>query len=146
MAKKAIWDVVASGVAAAAVVTAAAFTVPAAAEIGGRAVTAGQAVTVGQAAQIAAVQAAAPKGTAAQCARLKKHDERRKDVIARLQGNADLRGSIAWLTAQAAAATKSGDTMRAKLDTDKAALRTQAVKPLQTVESDLAAVIKAKCS
>jgi len=136
MARKAFWGTVAGGVTAVAVAGAIAFAGPAAAATGGHAVAAGQPV---------AAQAAAPTSAAA-CDRLKKQDTRRQAVLTRLQGDATTKGSIAWLTAKAAAATAAGDTARATLYTDQAALRTSAVDPLKKVEADLAAVITANCS
>jgi hypothetical protein len=62
-----------------------------------------------------------------------------------LGGDANTRGSIAWLTAKAAAATASGDTDLAKLYTDKAKLRTQILDPLKTINDDLQAIIAARC-
>jgi|GEM_PF-1501561 len=136
MARRAFWGAVAGGVAAAAVAGAIAFAAPAAAETGGQAIAAGQPASI--------AHAAAPDATVA-CDRLKKHDERRQATLTRLQGDANTKGSIAWLTAKAAAATASGDTARATLYTDKAALRSTLVDPLTKVEADLAAVIKASC-
>jgi hypothetical protein len=43
------------------------------------------------------------------------------------------------------AATAAGDTAAAKLFTDKATLRSQVLGPLQAVEADVDAVIKAQC-
>ncbi len=135
MARKALWRAVTGGVAAVAVAGAIAVAVPAAAETGGRAIAAGQSVAL----------AADPSDATAACDRLKKHDQRRQAVLTRLQGDANTKGSIAWLTAKAAAATTAGDTARAQLYTDKAALRSALVDPLKKVETDLAAVIKANC-
>ncbi len=132
MAKRAIWGVVAGAVAATALAATVALAVPAAAQ------TAGQAVAVGQ--------SAATGDRAAACDKLKKADQKRQAVAARLSGDANTRGSIAWLNAKAATATAAGDTNLAKLYTDKAALRTQLLQPMKTVEADLAAVIQANCS
>ena len=135
MARKALWGTVAGGMAGVAVAGAIAMAVPAVAETGGQAMAAGQSVAV----------AAAPADTTTACDRLKKHDERRQAVLTRLQADANTKGSIAWLTAKAATAAKAGDTARAQLYTDKAALRSALVEPLKKVETDLAAVIKANC-
>ena len=71
---------------------------------------------------------------------------KREAVETRLQGDANTKGSIAWLTAKAAAATTAGDANLAKLYTDKAALRSQVLDPLKTVNADRAAIIQANCS
>lgn len=136
MAGKAFWGTMAGGAAAAAVAGAIAFAVPAAAATSEQAVTAGQTVSVASTAK---------PDTAVACDRLTKHEQRRQAALTRLQGDANTKGSIANVTARAAAATTSGDTARAKLYTDKAALRTALLDPLQKVEADLAAVIKASC-
>ncbi len=136
MARKAFWGTVAGGAAAAAVAGVIAFAMPAAAATSGQAVAAGQAVSIGT--------STAPD-TALVCDRLKKHDQRRQAVLTRSQGDVNTKGSIANLTAKAAAATTSGDTARAKLYTDKAALRSALVDPLTKVQADLATVIKASC-
>ena len=135
MAKRAVWGTVAGGIAATVLATAVAFAVPAAAQTGGQAVAAGQGAAVG---------AVTPDKTAL-CDRLKKHEQRRQAQQTRLGADANTRGSIAWLTAKAASATASGDQALAKLDTDKAALRSQMMDPMKTVTADLDAVIKAKC-
>jgi hypothetical protein len=110
-----------------------AFAVPAAASQ-----VSGQAVAVGQ--------AAVAVDRAADCDRLKKVQTRREATEARLQGDTDTKGSIAWLTAKAAAATATGDANLAKLYTDRAALRSQVLEPLKTVNADRATVIQANCS
>jgi hypothetical protein len=71
---------------------------------------------------------------------------RREAAATRLQGDADTKGSIAWLTAKAAAATTATDANLAKLYTDKATLRSAVLDPLKTVNADRAAVIQANCS
>jgi hypothetical protein len=130
MAKKAFRGTLVGAVAVAAVAVAVALAIPAGA------VTAGQAIAVGQ---------AAGADNTALCARLKKFEDKRRAVATRLDGDANTRGSVAWLQAKAAAATASGDTALAKLYTDKAALRAQLRDPLQTVITDLQAVIAEKC-
>jgi hypothetical protein len=133
MGKKAILAAVGGAVAAVAAATTLAFAVPAAASpVSGQAVAVGQAVVAGD--------------RAADCDRLKKVQTRREAAETRLQGDAATKGSIAWLTAKAAAATTAGDANLAKLYTDKAALRSQVLDPLKTVNADRAAVIEANCS
>ena len=134
MAKKAIITVLATGFGAAAVATTIAFAVPAAAETGGQAVTVGQAATVSQA------------DRPAYCDRIDKVLPKRQAVVARLEGDANTRGSIAWLTAKATTATAAGNAELAKLYTDRAALRSQVLDPLKTVTADLTAVQQAHCS
>jgi hypothetical protein len=131
MAKRALWGTLVGAVAATAVAGTVALAVPAGAE------TAGQAVAAGQAASVA--------DNTALCDRLKKADAKRQAVATRLDGDANTRGSIAWLNAKAAAATSSGDTALAKLYTDRANLRTQILDPLKTIDTDLQAVIAVKC-
>jgi len=133
MGKKAILTAVGGAVAAVAVATTLAFAVPAAANP-----VSGQAVAVGQVAVSA--------DGAANCDRLKRVQTKREATETRLQGDASTKGSIAWLTAKAAAASAAGDANLAKLFTDKAALRSQLLDPLKTVNADRAAVIQANCS
>ena len=140
MAKKALWGIAAGGFAAAAVATTIAFAVPAAAEAGGQAVAVGQSAAVSQ----AVGQAAADRP--AYCDRIDKSLPKRQAVLTRLEGDANTKGSIAWLTAKAATATSAGNAELAKLYTDKAALRTQVLDPLKTVTADLVAVQQAHCS
>ncbi len=137
MTRKALWASVTAGVGVAAVASAIAIAVPAAAATGGQGVVAGHTASL--------APSTAPSSTAT-CDRLKKRDDRRQATLSRLQGDAQTRGSIAWLTAKAAEATTSGNEARAQLYTDKAALRSALVDPLKKVEADLAAVIKASCS
>jgi hypothetical protein len=137
MAKKAFWPAAAAGVGVAAIAATVALTVPASAQV-----VPGQAVA---AAQSTAASSAAAGDTPAKCDRLKKNQDRRHAVETRLQADATTRGSIAWLTAKAASATAAGDTAAAKLFTDKATLRSQVLGPLQAVEADVDAVIKAQC-
>ena len=106
---------------------------------------AGTPVPTAAVAQAAAAPSAAPKDATARCDRLKKHQEKQKTRLARLQGNAETRGSVAWLTAKASAATAAGDPALAKLYTDRAALRGKIVEPLKTVAGDLDALIKSAC-
>ena len=138
MAKKAIITVLASGFAAAAVATTIAFAVPAAAEAGGQAVAVGQGLAVGEAGS----QADRP----AYCDRIDKALPKRQAVVTKLEGDANTKGSIAWLNAKAATATAAGNAELAKLYTDRAALRSQVLDPLKVITDDLAAVQKAHCS
>jgi len=121
---------VAGGFAAAAVATAIAFAAPAAAQSGGQAVAVGQAAT----------------DRPAYCDHIDKALQKRQDVVARLEGDVSTRGSISWLNDKAAAATAEGNAELAKLFTDKAAFRTQALDPLKTITADLVAVQQAHCS
>jgi hypothetical protein len=130
MAKKAFRGTLVGALAVAAVAGGVALAIPAGA------VTAGQAVAVGQAAAV---------DDTALCDRLKKMEGRRQAAATRLDGDANTRGSVAWLQAKAAAATASGDAALAKLYTDKAALRTQIREPLQTVITDLQDLIAERC-
>jgi hypothetical protein len=133
MGKRAIVTAVGGTVAAVAVAATLAFAIPAAAGP-----VSGQAVAVGQAAVAGA--------KATDCDRLKKVQSKREALETTLQGDANTKGSIAWLTAKAAAATTAGDANLAKLYTDRAALRSQVLDPLKTVDADRAAVIAANCS
>ncbi len=134
MPKKAIMGVLAGGFTAAVVATTIAFAVPAAAGTGGRAVAAGQAAVVSNA------------DRPAYCDRIDKALPKRQAVVTRLEGDASTKGSIAWLNAKAATATSAGNAELAKLYTDRAALRSQALDPLKVITDDLAAVQKAHCS
>ena len=133
MTKKAL-VAISVGFAAAAVATAIAFAVPAAAETGGQAVVAGQSTAAGQ------------QDRPAYCDRIDKVLPKRQAVVTRLEGDANTKGSIAWLNAKAAAATAAGNAELATLFTDRAALRTQVLEPLKTVTADLVAVQQAHCS
>ena len=73
----------------------------------------------------------------AYCDRIDKALPKRQAVVARLEGDANTKGSIAWLTAKAATATSAGNAELAKLYTDRAALRSQVLDPLKTVTADL---------
>lgn len=134
MAKKAIMAVLAGGFAVVAVGVTVAFAVPAAAQ------TAGRAVTVEQAAAVSAAD------RPAYCDRVDKALAKRQAVLTRLQGDANTKGSIAWLNAKAATATTAGNAELAKLYTDRAALRSQLLDPLKVITDDLAAVQQAHCS
>ena len=135
MAKRAFWGVVAGGVAAAGLAT----TVVLAA-------TASAQTIAGQAVSATAQSDPAPSGKPKYCDRIDKALTRRQQAQTRLNGDANTRGSIAWLTAKAEAATAAGDDALAKLYTDKAALRSQLLEPLKTVTADLDALIQANCS
>lgn len=134
MAKKALMGVVAGGCVAAAVATTIAFAVPAAAATGGQ-VAVGQAAVAGQAVD-----------RPAYCDRVDKAVHRRQDITSRLEGDANTKGSIAWLTAKAATATAAGNADLAALSTARAALRSQVLDPLKTVTADLVAIQQARCS
>ncbi len=134
MAKKAIVGLLAGGSAAAAMAAVLVFAPPAAAETGGRAVVAGQS------------SVAAGQNRPAYCDRIDKILPKRQAVVTRLEGDANTKGSIAWLNARAAAATSGGNAERAKLFTDRAALRSQVLDPLKTVTADLVAVQQAHCN
>lgn len=133
MPKKAIMAVLAGGFATAMAATIA-VAVPAAAETGGRAVAAGQSAATGAA------------DRPAYCDHIDKALTKRQAAVARLSGDANTRGSIAWLNAKAATATAAGNAEMAKLYSDRAALRSQVLDPLKLVVDDLAAVQKAHCS
>lgn len=128
MAKKAIWSVLAGGVAATAMAATVALAGPAAA----------QPVT-GQ-----AVSAAASSDTPPYCDRIDKALERRQKLQTRLAGDANTRGSIAWLQAKSQALATSNPEL-SKLLADAAALRTQVKDPAATIVADLQAVQQAHC-
>ncbi|MET0863582.1 MAG: hypothetical protein ABWZ98_04550 [Nakamurella sp.] len=136
MGKKAVLTTVGAALTAVAAATALAFAVPAAAG----SVT-GQPVAVDVVTASSSTQDAA-----ANCDRLKKIQTKREAAATRLAGDETTKGSIAWLTAKAAAASAAGDANLAKLYTDKAALRTQVLEPLKTVNADRAVIIEANCS
>lgn len=129
MAKKAIWSVLAGGVAATAMAATVALAGPAAA----------QPVT-GQ-----AVSAAASSDKPPYCDRIDKALERRQKLQTRLAGDANTRGSIAWLQAKSQALATSNPEL-SKLLADAAALRTQVKDPAATIVADLQAVQQAHCS
>lgn len=128
MAKKAIWSVLAGGVAATAMAATVALAGPAAA----------QPVT-GQ-----AVSAAASSDKPPYCDRIDKALERRQKLQTRLAGDANTRGSIAWLQAKSQALATSNPEL-SKLLADAAALRTQVKDPAATIVADLQAVQQAHC-
>jgi hypothetical protein len=134
MPKKAIMAVLAGGFATAMLATTIAVAVPAAAETGGQAVAVGQSAATGAA------------DRPAYCDHIDKALTKRQAAVARLSGDANTRGSIAWLNAKAATATAAGNAEMAKLYSDRAALRSQVLDPLKLVVDDLAAVQKAHCS
>jgi hypothetical protein len=133
MAERAIRGAIAGGAAAVAVAGAVAFAVPAAASA--------PAVGVGHTVS----STVTGFDNAKLCERLKKVEQKRQAVQARLQGDAKTRGSIEWLKARAAAATASGEPELARLYTDKAALRSQLIDPLRGIDADLQAIIAVKC-
>ena len=128
MAKKAIWSVLAGGVAAIAVALAG----PAAA----------QPVT-GQA--VSAAQAATGTDKPKYCDRIDKALQRRQKLQTRLDGDANTRGSVAWLQAKSQALATSNPEL-SKLLADAAALRSQVKDPAATIVADLQAVQQAHCS
>ena len=129
MGKKATIGVLAGGLVAAAAAATIAFAAPAAAQTSGRAVAADQAAD-----------------RPAYCDRVEKALDRRQRAIARLEGDASTRGSIAWLNDKAAAAGAAGNSELATLYTDRSALRGQVLGPLKTIVADLTAVQQAHCS
>ena len=140
--KRAAWGGIGAGAAVMVIAGALAFGTPA---LAGPSAVAGTPVSAAAVGQAAVQQATAPKDAAARCDRLKKQQEKRRARLTRLQAGADTRGSVAWLTAKAKTATAAGDPALAKLYTDRAALRSKVVEPLQTVAGDLDAVIKTAC-
>ena len=120
MAKKAIVGLLAGGSAAAAMAAVLVFAAPA--------------------------SVAAGQDRPAYCDRIDKVLPKRQAVVTRLEGDANTKGSIAWLNARAAAASSAGNAERAKLFTDRAALRSQLLDPLKTVTADLVAVQQAHCN
>ncbi len=133
MNKPTIRTLLTGGIAALAVAGAVAVSVPAAASAAGQAVVSQSSSARG-----------GGDGTAA-CDRLKKNQDQRNARLTRLQADESTRGSIKWLTARAAAAAAAGNNERATLDTDRAALRSAILGPLQTVKADADALIAAKC-
>ena len=133
MAKKAMLGLLAGAITAAAAAAVVVFAVPAVAATGGQAVVAVQSTATGQ------------QDRPAYCDRIDKVLPKRQAAVTRLEGDANTKGSIAWLTAKAATATASGNPERAKLFTDRAALRSQVLEPLKLVTADLVAVQQAHC-
>lgn len=130
MAKKAIWSVLAGGVAATAMAATVALAGPAAAQpVTGQAVSATQAATD------------KPK----YCDRIDKALQRRQKLQTRLDGDANTRGSVAWLQAKSQALATSNPEL-SKLLADAAALRSQVKDPAATIVADLQAVQQAHCS
>lgn len=84
-------------------------------------------------------------GTPAICARLDKISGRSQKLLTRLNADANTRGSIAWLTAKAAAATASGEPELASLYSDRATRRTELVQTLTAVGPELQTVVQAHC-
>ena len=127
---RALWGVVAGGLTAAAVAAAVAFAGPAAASTGGQAVMVGQAAT---------------DGTPKFCAKLDAISQRGQTLLTRLNADASTKGSIAWLTARADAATAAGDAELATRLSDRAARRTEFAQTLTTLGPDLLAAAQAHC-
>lgn len=145
MTKKAVFSMVAGGFAAAAVATAIAFAAPAAAQSGGQAVALGQtAVRQSAVGQVAMSQDVSDRP--AYCDHIDKALDKRQAMVARIEGDANTRGSLAWLNERVATATAEGNAELAMLFTDRAALRTVALEPLKTITADLAAVQQAHCN
>ncbi len=137
MAKSAYWSAAGGAVAAVALATTVALAVPAAAEpVAGRAMPAADVATT-------AVALAAGNGPEL-CERIDRALTRRQQFQTRLHGDANTRGSIAWLqaTSQALAAT---NPELSKLLADVAALRSQAAESAATIIADLQAVQQAQC-
>ncbi|HEY7814489.1 MAG TPA: hypothetical protein VIC62_14700 [Nakamurella sp.] len=132
MAKKAFWGLVAGGVTATALAATAALALPAAAQpVSGQAVAASSAVGATD----------KPK----YCERIDKALTRRQQVQTRLNGDANTRGSIAWLQAKSQSLATSNPEL-SKLLADRAALRAQVKDPAATIIADLQAVQQAHCS
>jgi len=134
MAKRAFWGVLAGGVAAAGLATTVVLAVPASAQ-----------TIAGQAVSATAQSDPAPSGKPKYCDRIDKALTRRQQAQTRLNGDANTRGSIAWLQAKAQA-TSSSNPELSKLLTDLATLRSQVKDPAATIVADLQAVQQAHCS
>ncbi len=100
------------------------------------------AADAGVAGRIAGLDGAAP----AVCRHLDKISQRENKLIARLGADATTKGSIAWLTAKADAATQAGETQLAAMYTDRATRRSHVLDTLNAIGPDLAALVKAHCS
>lgn len=132
MAKTAFWGLVAGGVTATALAATVVLAGPAAATpVSGRAVAASSAVSATD----------KPK----YCERIDKALTRRQQVQTRLNGDANTRGSIAWLQAKSQSLATSNPEL-SKLLADRAALRAQVKDPAATIIADLQAVQQAHCS
>lgn len=131
MAKKAFMTIVAGGVTAAALATTVALAGPAAA-----------APVAGQAVSAAAAEASDPPKY---CARIDKALDRRQKAQDRWNGDANTRGSIAWLQAKAQSLSSSNPEL-SKLLTDVATLRGQVKDQAAGIIGDLQAVKQAHCS
>lgn len=131
MAKRAFWTIVAGGVTATALAATVALAGPAAA-----------APVSGQATVVSAAQAS---DTPKYCARIDKAIDRRQKAQDRWNGDANTRGSIAWLQAKAQSLSSSNPEL-SKLLTDMANLRTQGKDPAAGILADLQAVKQAHCS
>ncbi|WP_395729382.1 hypothetical protein [Nakamurella sp.] len=131
MAKRAFWTMLAGGVTATALAATVALAGPAAA-----APVAGQAVSA---------TAAQATDTPKYCARIDKALDRRQKAQDRWNGDANTRGSIAWLQAKAQSLSSSNPEL-SKLMTDMANLRAQVKDPAAGIISDLQAVKQAHCS
>lgn len=131
MAKRAFWTIMAGGVTAAALAGTVALAGPAAATS-----------VSGQASVATAAQSSdAPK----YCARIDKAIDRRQKAQDRRNGDANTRGSIAWLQAKAQTLSSSNPEL-SKLLTDMANLRSQVKDPAAGILADLQAVKQAHCS
>ena len=132
MAKTAFWGLVAGGVTATALAATVVLAGPAAATpVSGRAVAAASAVSATD----------KPK----YCERIDKALTRRQQAQTRLNGDANTRGSIAWLQAKSQSLATSNPEL-SKLLADRAALRAQVKDPAATIMADLQAVQQAHCS
>lgn len=130
MAKRAFWTIMVGGVAASALAATLASAGPAAA-----APVSGEA-TVATAAQTS--------GTPRYCERIDKALDRRQKAQDRWNGDANTRGSIAWLQARAQTLSASNPEL-SKLLTDLADLRAQVKDPAAGIVADLQAVKHAHC-
>jgi hypothetical protein len=80
------------------------------------------------------------------CARATHAERRVERALARIQGDAQQKGSIAWLEARAAEADQAGRTERAAALRARADRREVRVPELQAAQERLEAAITAHCS
>ena len=106
---------------------------------------AGPAAAVPVTGQAVAASATQSSDTPKYCARIDKALDRRQKELTRINGDANTRGSIAWLQAKAQSLSSSNPEL-SKLMTDLANLRSQVKDPAAGIVADLQAVKQAHCS
>lgn len=80
------------------------------------------------------------------CLRIPNIETRTENLIARLQGDATVRGSLAWLQAQIDKAEQRGRTDLAEVLTNRLAVRRQTLEVLQQRQAEVLPQLKQLCA